>query len=123
MWRGINKMMNDLKQVDPETYNRFYRCVNCNANSHKIEESVLREILRDEIHKAIVSREDSNGTGWVCQISTRNDFGKYLAIISRSNDEELDGVERYLGEGYSPAEALLSAYLTAFNVRKMPANT
>lgn len=122
MWRGINKMMNDLKQVDPETYNAFYRYINRNANSHKIEESILREILKDEIHKAIVSRIEDNGTVWVCQISTRNDLGKYLAIISRSNDKKLDDVERYLGEGHSPAEALLSAYLTTFN-RKLPPDT
>ena len=122
MWRGINKMMNDLKQVDPETYNRFYRYVNRNANSHEIGESILREILKDEIQKAIVSRKEGNETVWVSQISTRNDFGKYLATISRSNDKELDAMERYLGEGYSPAEALLSAYLT-FNLKKLPENT
>lgn len=122
MWRGINKMMNDLKQVDPETYNGFYRYVNRNANSHEIGESILREILKDEIQKAIVSRKEGNETVWVSQISTRDDFGKYLATISRSNDKELDVMERYLGEGYSPAEALLSAYL-AFNLKKLPENT
>ena len=122
MWRGINKMMNDLKQVDPETYNGFYRCINRNANSHKIEEIILREILKDELQKAIVSRKEEDGTVWVSQISARNDFGKFFAIISCSNDKELDDIEQYLGEGHSPAEALLSAYLTTFN-RKLPPDT
>jgi hypothetical protein len=105
----ISELLKELKEIDPETYTRFYKTLNRLGGS-QTENSTIEEILKDELQKSVISRK--NGTARKYQITPMNGSDKYLARISRIIGEYPNKKkEHYTGHGDSPAEALLSAYL------------
>ncbi len=103
----ISEMLKELKQLDPEAYKNFYRKLNRLASPRNTANSTIRNILKSAIEKAI----KDNGSTWEYQIASVNGNGKNLATIFQVIGK--GDRRQYLGEGYSPAEALLSAYLMA----------
>ncbi len=103
----MGEMLKELKQLDPQTYKNFYRELNRLAAPRNTANSTIRYILENAIGKAI----KDNLSSWEYRITPVNGSDKILATISQVSDK--GDRQRYLGEGYSPAEALLCAYLMA----------
>ncbi len=103
----ISEMLRELNQLDPEAYKNFYRRLNRPANPQDIENSTIQDILKSEIETAIIDK----GSTWQYKIISVNGNGQNLATISQAIGK--GNKRQYLGEGCSPAEALLSAYLMA----------
>ncbi len=103
----ISEKLKELNELDPDAYKNFYRKLNRSAKPKDTENSTIQDTLKSEIETAIIDK----GSMWQYKIVSVNGNGQNLATIFRVIGK--GNKRQYLGEGCSPAEALLSAYLMA----------